>query len=253
MTPEAGSGIEGRFRRIEMDLTIVVHLLPARRQSKSTYPHYLWRNSKNFITHKFDIMTTPIDPKKTALLLLDLQVGLLQRLPSDSPLLDNAASAISTARQHGAQIAYIRVALDEAEIDAVPENNASFAAFKGNKQMSTMSHPDAPTTGIHPKLAPQEGDLVHRKIRYGPFMTGPSKAMLDDFAAKNIDTVIIGGVVTSGAVLSSVRQLADLDYRLFVLEDCCFDFDVELHNVLCEKVFSKQAKVIKSSELESLF
>lgn len=84
-------------------------------------------------------------------------------------------------------------------------------------------------------------------------MTHPSKAMLDDFAANGIDTVVIGGVITSGAVLSAVGQLSDLDFRLVVLEDCCADYDIELHKVLCEKVFPRQAKVIKSSELDSLF
>jgi nicotinamidase-related amidase len=197
-------------------------------------------------------MTTQLDPKKTALLLLDLQNGIVQRLPDPTSLLDNAASAISTARKHGVQVAHIRVALDEADANAVADHVPTFGGLKGNKAMSAMMHPDAPTTQLHEKVAPQEGDLVHRKTRYGPFMTGPSKGLLDDFKAKGIDTVILGGVITSGAVLSAVRQLGDLDYQLFVLEDVCVDQDVELHNVLIEKVLSKQAKIIKSTELDSL-
>lgn len=198
-------------------------------------------------------MATPFDPKKTALLLLDLQVGFLQRLPPDNSVVDNAASAISIARQHGAHIAYIRAALDEADIKAVPEHSPTFSSFKGNKEMSAAIHPDAPTTQMHPKLTPKEGDFVHRKVRFGAFMISPSKAMLEDFAANQIDTVVIVGLVTSGAVLSAVRQLSDLDFRLVVLEDCCADHDAEVHKMLCEKVFPKQAKVIESSELSSLF
>lgn len=38
-----------------------------------------------------------------------------------------------------------------------------------------------------------------------------------------------------------------------VLEDCCKDYDDEVHGVLCEKVFPRQARVIKSAELGSLF
>jgi nicotinamidase-related amidase len=199
------------------------------------------------------IMTKTFDRKKTALLLLDLQVGFLQRLPPDNSVIDNSASAISIARQHGAQIVFVRAALNEADIEAVPEHNFAFAAIKGSKEMTAAMHPDAPTTQIHPKLAPKDGDLVHRKVRFGTFMVDPSKSMLDEFAAKGIKTIIIGGVITSGAVLSAVRQLADLDFQLVVLEDCCADYDTELHNVLCEKVFPKQAKVIKSSELASMF
>jgi nicotinamidase-related amidase len=161
-------------------------------------------------------MATAFNPKNTALLLLDLQVGFLQRLPPDTSnsVVDNAASAIVTARRHGAQIAYIRAALDETDIDAIPHHSISFSSFKGSKEMSAAMHPDASTTQIHPKLAPKDRDFVDRKVRFGAFMTHPSKAMLDDFAANGIDTVVIGGVITSGAVLSAVRQLSDLDFRL---------------------------------------
>ena len=150
-------------------------------------------------------MATSFDPKRTALLLLDLQIGFLQRLHTDNSLVDNAASAIAIARQHTAQIAYIRAELDESEVEAIPDHSLAFASIKGSKEISGAMHPDAETTQIHPKLVPQDGDLVYREIRFGAFMTGPSKAILDDFAANRIDTVIIGRVITSGAVLSAVR------------------------------------------------
>jgi len=40
-----------------------------------------------------------------------------------------------------------------------------------------------------------------------------------------------------------VRQAADLDYRLVVLSDGCLDADPEVHRVLTEKVFIRQAAV----------
>ena len=50
-----------------------------------------------------------------------------------------------------------------------------------------------------------------------------------------------------------MRQLADLDFGLLVVEDCCADADEEVHRILVQKVFPKQAKVIKSEDLEGLF
>jgi nicotinamidase-related amidase len=50
-----------------------------------------------------------------------------------------------------------------------------------------------------------------------------------------------------------VRQLADLDFQLVVLEDMCADYDADLHKVLCEKVFPKQAQVIKTSGFAGMF
>jgi len=68
-------------------------------------------------------MSTPLEPKKTVLLLLDLQNGFLQRLAPDTSALivDNAASAIAVARRSGVHVAYIRAALDENEIQEVPD------------------------------------------------------------------------------------------------------------------------------------
>ncbi len=44
-------------------------------------------------------------------------------------------------------------------------------------------------------------------------------------------------------VLSTLRQAADLDFGLTVLRDCCADADPEVHRVLMEKVFPRQAEV----------
>jgi len=49
---------------------------------------------------------------------------------------------------------------------------------------------------------------------------------------------------TSGVVLSTLRQAADLDYKLIVLADACLDADAEVHRVLTEKVFPRQADVL---------
>jgi nicotinamidase-related amidase len=57
------------------------------------------------------------------------------------------------------------------------------------------------------------------------------------------DTLVLTGIATSGVVLSTLRQAADLDYRLTVLDDACLDADPEVHRVLTEKVFPRQAAV----------
>ena len=49
-------------------------------------------------------------------------------------------------------------------------------------------------------------------------------------------------------MLSTVRQAADLDYRLTVLADACADPDPEVHRVLTEKVFPRQALVTTADE-----
>jgi nicotinamidase-related amidase len=66
--------------------------------------------------------------------------------------------------------------------------------------------------------------------------------------AADADTLILAGIATSGVVLSTLRQASDLDYRLTVLADACADADPEVHRVLTEKVFPRQALVTTTEE-----
>jgi nicotinamidase-related amidase len=61
-------------------------------------------------------------------------------------------------------------------------------------------------------------------------------------------TLVLAGISTSGVVLSTLRQAADLDYRITVLSDACADADPEVHRVLMEKVYPKQALVTTTDE-----
>ena len=99
-------------------------------------------------------------------------------------------------------------------------------------------------------MAPEDGDIVVRKHRVGPFFNAPEDVHAI-FKECGIDTLLLGGVSTGGAVLATVVQASDLDYRLFVMEDACADSSKETHDFLL-KFFTKRATVIKSEELESL-
>jgi nicotinamidase-related amidase len=60
--------------------------------------------------------------------------------------------------------------------------------------------------------------------------------------------LVLAGIATSGVVLSTLREAADLDYVLTVLRDGCLDRDEEVHRVLMDKVFPRQASVVLASE-----
>jgi nicotinamidase-related amidase len=42
---------------------------------------------------------------------------------------------------------------------------------------------------------------------------------------------------------------ADLDYNLIVVEDCCVDSDVEVHEFLTQRIFPRQAEVVGSDDV----
>ena len=187
-----------------------------------------------------------LEPSRTAVLLMDYQNGVIDRFAGTEPgLLARAAAAISTARSAGATVGYVRVALDPDEAAAVPATNKTFHAFAGRGSMGA----DDPATAVADELAPREGDIVVRKTRVGAFSTTDLDLQLRE---RGIDTLVLGGISTSGVVLSTVRDAADRDYRLVLLQDLCVDRDEEVHRVLLTKVFPRQADVVTSDRLAEL-
>ncbi|KFY14871.1 hypothetical protein V492_02359 [Pseudogymnoascus sp. VKM F-4246] len=101
------------------------------------------------------------------------------------------------------------------------------------------------STVIPPIIAPIDGDIVVVKHRVSAFAGTDLEVVLRSLGVQKL---VLAGLSTSGAVLSTLRQGADLDYGLTVLRDLCFDTDEEVHRVLVEKLFPKQAGVVTADE-----
>lgn len=102
-----------------------------------------------------------------------------------------------------------------------------------------------PAAQIHPAVAPQPGDVVVTKKRVSSF-TGSDLDMV--LRSRGVTRLVLAGLATSGVVLSTLRQAADLDYGLTVLRDGCADPDEEVHRPLLDKVFTRQADVLTADE-----
>jgi nicotinamidase-related amidase len=187
-----------------------------------------------------------IDPRHTALLVMDYQPGILSRLPDAETLLARTADAIDIVRRSGGQVGYVRVAFEDADYAAVPATNKMAANVAA---AGSAFHSDSPTSAVHEQVAPQASDIVVRKIRVGAFSTTDLDAQLRE---RGIDTLILAGLSTGGVVLSTVRDGADRDYRLLILADACADPQPNVHEFLLEHVFPRQADVITIAELPGL-
>jgi nicotinamidase-related amidase len=67
--------------------------------------------------------------------------------------------------------------------------------------------------------------------------------------AKDIETLILMGIATSGTVLSTLLHACDADFRVIVVKDCCADQDPDVHTCLTGKVFPRVATVVTAGEL----
>lgn len=177
----------------------------------------------------------------TALLLMDFQVTVVERFADEAePLLAGLSRAAAAARANRIPVVYVRVAF-RAGAPEVSRNNRIFAALADSPTFAVGSA----ATQIHPSMAPQPGDIVVDKKRVSAF-AGSDLDMI--MRAQSVQTLVLAGIATSGVVLSTLRQAADLDYGLTVLRDGCADGDEEVHRVLLDKVFPRQADVLGVDE-----
>lgn len=187
-------------------------------------------------------MKPTIDPKTSALLVMDFQNGIVAMVPEDKEgLLSRTASLVEDARKAGMPVIYVVVAFRPGYPEISPQNQ-SFSAIRGTGRFESGT----PETAVHDAVAPKPGEVIVTKHRVSAF-AGTDLDMI--LRAHGVKTLILAGISTSGVVLSSVRHAADADYRIIVVSDCCADRDPEVHRVLTEKIFPSQTTVVKASEL----
>jgi nicotinamidase-related amidase len=191
-------------------------------------------------------MADSLDPKKTALLVMDFQTLIVEGFADGKEqLLDRASRLIAAARKAGVIVLYVVVGF-RAGHPEISSRNVVFAPVR----KSGMFTEGTPGTDIHPAVAPQPGEVVVTKHRVGAFMGTDLDMVL---RANGIDTLVLAGIAISGVVLSTLRHAADADYQLVVASDCCSDRDAEVHRVLLEKVFPRQARVATSEDVTAWF
>lgn len=179
---------------------------------------------------------------QTALLVMDVQNGIVERFRAVDAL-QPLQSAVQAARAHGIPVIFVRVALRPGYRDVSP-NNLSFSSLK---ERGGMLETDA-ATQVWDGVRPEPDEVVVVKRRVSAF-TGSGLDVI--LRAQAIDHLVLTGIATSGVVLSTLREAADQDYRLTVLSDACLDGDPEVHRVLTEKVFPRQAQVMTVNDWQN--
>ncbi|WP_326559953.1 cysteine hydrolase family protein [Micromonospora sp. NBC_01796] len=171
---------------------------------------------------------------KQALLVMDVQHAVVERYP-DPDYLPGLGEAIGAARTAGLPVIYVVVGFRPGYPE-ISTRNRMFGGLAGR----TGAAGDDRAMQIHPDVAPEPGDILVTKRRVSAFAGSDLDVVL---RAGAIEHLVLTGIATSGVVLSTLRQAADLDFGLTVLADGCLDADPEVHRVLTRKVFPHQADV----------
>ena len=175
-----------------------------------------------------------------ALLLMDIQNGIIDRIGAGEAYLDRVVATQARAEAAEVPVILVRVAFGPGYPE-VSARNKGFAAAKGRVDMIVGD----PAVEPHPRLVRGHGEVVVTKKRVSAFAGSDLDLVL---RAHDVTGLVLGGISTSGVVLSTVREAADRDVELTVLEDLCLDGDEEVHRVLTGKVFPRQADVIPAAQ-----
>jgi len=186
-----------------------------------------------------------IYPAHTAVLSMDCQtsiVSIYAKADKDA-FLSRALLVLNYARATGMTVIHVQVGFRPG-LPEVSSRNLLFGAIKSSPQRQKLF--EGPLAAIPSAIAPREDEIVITKHRVSAF-AGTDLAMI--LRAREIDTLVLFGIATSGVVLSTLVEAADQDFCLVVIKDCCADLDPALHDCLISKFFPSRAAVLSAREL----
>ena len=182
-----------------------------------------------------------LTPRSTALVLIDLQLGMLGTplMPRSGPeVLANAMHVAQRFRDASALVVLVRVAFSDDLADVPPQN---------------VDRPmGLPATGLPARwstLAPElrgPGDLVITKRQWSAFHGTELDLQL---RRRGIRTLVLGGIATNFGVESTARQAWEHNYDVVVLEDLCASASAELHEMALTRVFPRFSRVMAGAAL----
>jgi biuret amidohydrolase len=205
-----------------------------------------------------------LDPRHTALLVIDVQNTYLERpdrasLPSDEQRCYDAWTPFH-ARMHGTVIPRTSELLRlfrAARIECLFARIACHTLDGRDRSLSQrmpgwnnlLLPKDGEPSQVIPALGPQGDEIVVTKTTDSA-LTGTNLRLI--LTNLGIKTVVCCGIFTDQCVSSTVRSLADESFSVVVVEDCCAAGSEELHRKELEIINMIYCNVMSADELKAL-
>jgi len=186
-------------------------------------------------------MTRPLpdlDPQTTALVLIDLQRGIVARPcqpRSGAEVVGNAVRLARAAHENGTLVVLVRVSFSPDFANAVRTDVDERAATGTSPGWDELVD----------ELAPL-GDVVIVKRQWGAFYgTG-----LDlELRRRGRWNLILGGIATNFGVESTARNAWERNYQLLLVEDAMASFSAEHHTFAVTKIFPRLGRVCSTDDV----
>jgi nicotinamidase-related amidase len=181
------------------------------------------------------------DPKTTALVLIDLQHGIvaLETAPYSGPEMVKAGAALATKfRAAGAPVVLVNVGW-----------HADFGDAPKQPVDAPAAHPPGGLPANWATLVDgleKPGDILITKRQWGAFHGTELDLQL---RRRGITTIVLAGIATNIGVESTARAAWEHGYNLVVVEDACTTFTAAMQDFAMTAIFPKIGRVIKSAEI----
>jgi nicotinamidase-related amidase len=193
-------------------------------------------------------MQDRLDPRRTALLVIDMQRNAYEgnderaRLLRVSGIAERLAELVRAARTRGALIVYVMATRRADSSDQVR------LPIQGG--LSGVGRPAEGTEEwqVIETLRPEPGDYVVPKRRRNAFHGTDLDLLL---RARGITTLLVGGQRTTIGVEGTVRDAFDRDYAVVVLSDGCGGVRDDEQDWAMRRVFPSLARVMNCAEAAS--
>jgi nicotinamidase-related amidase len=180
-----------------------------------------------------------LDPNSTALVLIDLQNGIVGRTLSPhsaKDVLERATALAAACRKTGALTVYVRVEISEIlnlPVDALMRD-------------PHVPPPPPSASQIAPESGYQAGDLLITKRQWGAFYGTELDQRL---RRRGIRAIILGGIATNFGVESTARAAFDIGYQLIFVEDAMTSLAAEAHGFAIQNIFPRMGRVRKTADV----
>jgi ureidoacrylate peracid hydrolase len=175
-----------------------------------------------------------LDPKKTALLVVDMQNGFMMEGVAHSlcreaaNIVPNVNRLAKTLRDTGGTVVWIQNAVNEETLQSWSIRVAMDGPERTKTRIASMS-PGTKGYELWAALDVKPEDMIVQKTRFSAFIQGSSnlEALL---RARGIDTVIVTGTVTNICCESTARDAMMRNFRTLMVTDANAAMSDELHN-----------------------
>src|ERR1700761_7476150 len=162
--------------------------------------------------------TLNLDPQKTALVLIDLQNGIVSRDTKPyaaGEVIEQSRTLAEAFRAKGAPVVYVRVLISEV------------LALQSDEAMNLPKDIPASASEIAESAGMQSGDLLITKRHWGAFAQTDLEREL---RSRGIRTIVLAGIATNMGVESTLRQGTGLGFGFVTVEDACSTFTPEMQD-----------------------